>query len=231
MTLPRTGSWYADDGQSKTRLTSVEDMINCQDAASTVITYTVEGWSTVTVDGVDERRWFDGGVMASEHAFYDPDASSWYWADADGSVATSKDVFIPINELDRSAGGKWVRFDENSRMVKGEDFQDGNWYFFDFTTGAMAKGEAYLDFDIDHTGWYYYDEITGVMAHGDVYLHSSGGKWVRYDWATGKMIKGLNYYDGAWYYFDSATGRMAHELTWVPELGAWHRFDAVTGRG
>ena len=48
------------------------------------------------------------------------------------------------------------------------------------------------------------------MFHGDTYIRSNGGKWVRYDRITGKMVKGLHYQDGAYYYFDQTTGAMAH---------------------
>lgn len=55
-----------------------------------------------------------------------------------------------------------------------------------------------------------FDQYTGAMYHGDTYIRSNGGKWVRYDRVTGKMIKGLHYQDGDYYYFDQTTGAMAH---------------------
>ncbi len=162
------------------------------------------GWSA------DGTRWYDNGVVATEHAFFDPDSDAWYWADADGTIARDKDVYIPKDETKKNADGtwgdgKWVRFDEDRKMVKGEDFRYGSWYHF--------------------------DEVTGEMAHGDVYLRSSGGKWVRYDAVTGRMVYGLDYRYGAWYYFDPVTGAMAHGGVYVPAWGAYHYFDAVTGRG
>ena len=42
----------------------------------------------------------------------------------------------------RSNGGKWVRYDSNGHMVKGEDYRYGGWYYFDMTTGAMAKASS-----------------------------------------------------------------------------------------
>lgn len=213
------------------------------------------GW--VVEDGV--RHWYEDGRMARSHAFYDRASDAWYWADADGSIARDKDVFIPKDESDRSKGGKWVRFDKESRMVKGEQHSTKaghvGWYYFDPTTGEMAKGmryvpsnggkwvyydattgimvhgERYVDYDAAHTGWYYFDPTTGKMTHGDVYVRSNGGKWVRYDRTTGIMVHGLQYQDGSWYYFDPTTGAMAHGRTWVPEWKAWHEFDRVTGRG
>ena len=214
-----------------------------------------DGW--VVEDGT--RHWYENGRMARSHAFYDKASDAWYWADADGSIARDKDVFIPKDESDRSKGGKWVRFDKDSHMVKGEQYSTkaghvgwywfdpttgemakgmrhvpsngGKWVYYDATTGIMAHGERYVDYDAEHTGWYYFDPTTGAMKHGDVYVPSNGGKWVRYDRVTGIMVHGLQRQDGAWYYFDQRTGAMAHGRTWVPEWHAWHDFDRVTGRG
>lgn len=202
------------------------------------------GW----VESNGNKYWFDDGVMAQSKEIFDPGLNAWYWIDADGTMARNKDVFQHSN------GGKWVRYDANGHMIKGEDFRNGGWYYFDPVTGAMAKGmkfvpsnggkwvyydwitgqmahgERWVDYDAEHTGWYLFDEHTGAMFHGDTFVRSSGGKWVRYDRTTGKMVKGLDYQDGAWYYFDQNTGAMAHGRTWVPDWNRWVNFDQVTGR-
>lgn len=229
--LPRTSSWNAYTDAGVVRMQDNKQMMETQASTSTALMYAINGWSTEAIDDVTEERWFDDGVMAENHAFYDPDSDAWYWADEGGIIAQGKDVFIPKDEEHRENGGKWVRFDNERRMVKGEDCREGNWYYFDPITGEMAKGEKYLDYDAVHTGWYYYDEVTGIMFHGDTYMRSSGGKWVRYDMTSGKMIKGTHYHDGAWYYFDTVTGAMAHGQVYVPEWGAYVAFDAITGRG
>lgn len=188
------------------------------------------------------------GSYAQGKEIYDPSTDAWYWIDANGVMAQNKDVYL------RSNGGKWVRYDSNGRMVKGEDFSYGAWYNFDFTTGAMSKGmtylsdedkyvyydettgkmiygEVYLGYDDERAGWYMFDAVTGARRVGDVFIRSNGGKWVRYDRKTGKMVKGLQKQNGSWYYFDPVTGAMAHGNTWVPQWQAWHYFDNVTGRG
>ena len=197
-----------------------------------------------------QKYWQDAdGTYARGKEIFDPDSNAWYWIDSNGVMACNKDVYL------RSNGGKWVRYDSNGHMVKGEDYRYGGWYYFDMTTGAMAKGvkyissnggkkvyydvitgkmahgEVYLNYDKTHTGWYLFDKTTGAMVYGDVYLRSNGGKWVRYDRSTGKMVKGLHKQNGAWYYFDETTGAMAHGRTWVPEWEEWHTFDTITGRG
>lgn len=208
----------------------------------------VNGGHWVTKNG--QKYWQDSdGSLARSKEIYDPESNAWYWIDSDGTMAHDKDVYL------RSNGGKWVRYDSNGHMVKGEDYRYGGWYYFDVTTGAMAKGisyvpsnggkevcydrvtgkmlygEQYVDYDRKIAGWYLFDRNTGAMTYGDVYLRSNGGKWVRYDRSSGKMVKGLQKQDGAWYYFDETTGAMAHGCTWVPQWNTWHMFDVVTGRG
>ena len=64
--------------------------------------------------------------------------------------------------------GKWVRYDENGKMLKGwvtiegalaEKYPDqkGNTYYYDTKTGLMAKGEITIDGET-----YFFDELTGV---------------------------------------------------------------------
>lgn len=207
----------------------------------------VNGGHWVTKNG--QKYWWDSdGSLARSKEIYDPESNAWYWIDSDGIMAHDKDVYL------RSNGGKWVRYDSNGHMIKGEDFRYGVWYNFDFTTGAMSKGmtylsngnkwvyydmvtgkmahgEAYLNFDKEHSGWYLFDNITGARCTGDIFIRANGGKWVRYDQKTGKMVKGLQKQNGLWYYFDPVTGAMAHGNTWVPQWQAWHYFDSVTGRG
>ena len=64
------------------------------------------------------------GSYAQGKEIYDPSTDAWYWIDANGVMAQNKDVYL------RSNGGKWVRYDSNGRMVKGEDFRYGAWYNF-----------------------------------------------------------------------------------------------------
>ncbi len=206
------------------------------------------GWAT---DAAGVRHWYDAGVMAADKAFYDPGTDAWYWADADGSIATGKDVFIPVSNDDRSAG-KWVRFDENSRMVKGEDNRYGGWYYFDEASGEMAKGvrlveggdgwkwvyydvisgqmahgEAYLSYDADHRGWYSFDDVSGAMAHGFAYV-AGQQKWAFYDEGTGAMAYGERCVDGEWYLLDSTTGAVCYGWQRLGDGRIVH-YDGVSG--
>lgn len=152
-----------------------------------------------------KKYWYDDGVMAADKEVYDPKAKAWYWFDSDGVPAVGKDVFVPTNS-DRTEG-KWVRYDENGSMVKGEDCYLGNWYRFDEITGEMIKG-WYTD---NKNQQYYYNKVTGCMEHGEVVI------------------------DGVTYMFDKITGVLA-DKTWYKEDGAWYWYEdgirqGITGRG
>lgn len=180
----------------------------------------------------DKSRWYDNGVMASEHAFYDPGSDEWYWVDADCTIAKGKDVYIPKDETKKNADGtwgdgKWVRVDEQGVMLKGLHYGSGDSvYVFDEITGEMYHGEKYLDSSFWGTDptvkpgytWYHFDEVTGIMDRDkDVYITSNGGKWCRYD-ENGAMVYGEDYreskVDGElhWWYFDEVTGAMTKGL-------------------
>ena len=148
----------------------------------------------------------DGTVRGRE--IYDPATDAWYWLDSvyNGAKAVGKEVWIPYiyqNEagfseqdiLDNAAAsddglqkftadcirqrtGKWVRYDENGKMLKGwvtiegaladcYPDQKGNTYYYDNKTGLMAKGNITLDGKD-----YYFDEITGVLQNKE---EPSGG--------------------------------------------------------
>ena len=83
-------------------------------------------------------------------------------------MAVSKDVFIP-NDPNNRKEGIWVRFDQSGNLVKGENYYNGGWYYFDTTTGAMVKGVKHIS--SNGGKWVYYDVVTGKMAHGEAYLH------------------------------------------------------------
>ena len=208
------------------------------------------GWNA------DKSRWYENGEVSVSHAFYDPDSQAWYWADADGTIARNKEVYIPVDEGDANLGGKWVRFDAERRMIKGEYYDaardawyyfdpvsgamakgvtlisgnDGRkWVYYDMTTGIMAHGEQYIDYDAEHTGWYHFDENTGAMTYGFLYLPGAK-KWVYYDKFTGKMLYGERCIDGGWYYLTPGTGAVDYEWAYIPGKNKWVYYDKVTGR-
>lgn len=123
-----------------------------------------------------QAYWYDNGVLARSKEVYDPQTDAWYWFEADGTMARDKDVFIVLNA---DGTGKWTRYDSDGRMVKGESYKNGAWYYFDTATGKMAHGKYYRD-----GAYYYYDTVTGIMQYGEQTI------------------------DGDEYYFDTETGAM-----------------------
>ena len=125
------------------------------------------------VNGVEERFFWENGVMAqSKEAFVD---GAWRWYDSDGTMAFSKDAYLP------SSGGKWVRYNEKGEMIKGEDYRYGGWYYFDPITGAMCKGWRTLP----DGRRVYYDDVTGQMVHG---WRNIGGRNYHFNEVTGALM-------------------------------------------
>ncbi|MBO5459403.1 MAG: hypothetical protein J5981_04035, partial [Lachnospira sp.] len=121
----------------------------------------------VFVNDNGNEFWYENGIKQGTEGrgkeIYDPATDAWYWLDSidGGKKAVSKDVYQESyagQYADRPDGtGKWVRYDENGRMVKGWS-ADRN-YYFDMTTGAMAKGTTTID-GVEYT----FDWITGIVV-------------------------------------------------------------------
>lgn len=158
----------------------------------------------------------DGTVRGRE--IFDPASNAWYWLDANasGAKAVGKEVWMPYvyqneanwsrdemikiaNESDEgmaqcvldamlSRSGKWVRYDENGRMLKG-------WVHI---TGALAD-----KYPNQRGNIYYYDTRTGLMARGWVKM---GGHTYYFDPVTGVNARGIVTIDGKQYYFTEGEG-------------------------
>jgi len=198
------------------------------------IHYYVNGVEDTTYTGMAQdsttgaRYWFDNGIAAADKQVYSPQDDAWYWFDANGTMAVGKDVFIPKSNDDRSQG-KWVRYDENGHMVKGEDYANGGWYRFDKTTGEMAKGFYSVE-DGDVTKLYYYNEATGLMEHGAVNID---GTEYAFDDVTGVAVNKSWYStDGNEYWYENGvrqgTEGRGKEI-YDPASGGWYWLDAVDG--
>ena len=198
------------------------------------IHYYVNGVEDTTYTGMAQdsttgaKYWFDNGVAAADKQVYSPEDDAWYWFDANGTMAVGKDVFIPKSNDDRSQG-KWVRYDENGRMVKGEDYANGGWYRFDKITGEMAKGFYSVE-DGDVTKLYYYNEATGIMEHGAVNID---GTEYAFDDVTGVAVNKSWYStDGNEYWYENGvrqgTEGRGKEI-YDPVSDGWYWLDAVDG--
>ncbi|MEE0801199.1 MAG: CotH kinase family protein [Gemmiger sp.] len=164
--------------------------------------FLLEGW--VTEDG--KEYWYENGVKQGTEGrgkeIYDPDSDAWYWLDAvqGGAKAVSKDVYQESN------GGKWVRYDADGHMVKGEQYADGGWYYFDTITGAMAKGPTILP----------------------------DGRQVFYDMVTGQMLKGMRIIGGNRFLFSTQDGNRLYGPStcfWVENDGKRYWYEDWVRQG
>jgi len=162
-----------------------------------------ENW--VEEDG--QYYWYEDGVKQGTEGrgkeIYDPIADAWFWLDAEygGAMAVGKDVYqesyagqFADNKEDQT--GKWARYDENGHMVKGWNTKNGSKYFFDYETGAMAKG----------------------------FFAPDGGDMYFFDYNTGVVVTGACEMNGRMYYFDESTG-VAPNCKWVDIDGGTYWYE------
>lgn len=232
-----------------------------------VISTVPDGWHTVDgelvyfVDGektdpnqvfyddleTGKRYWYENGERVSSHAFYDPVTDEWYWADADGSIARDKDVWIPRDESNPDpANGKWVRVGADYVMVKGEQYtlsrddDKWHWWYFDLITGEMAKSFNYIVDSMGKGKWVYYDDIMGWMVYGEQYRPSSKTDsqlhWYYFDDYTGATTYRWKYIasQNKTVYYDDVMGWMVYRWRYIQNSGKgvntdWHYFDRYTG--
>lgn len=116
--------------------------------------YWYENWKKQGVYGDPLNIWdtYHSGLERGREV-YDPEADAWYWLDAcyDGKIAQNKEVWMPYifqGEDPGSTKGKWVRYDDNGKMIKG-------WYCV--IDPDDASGETVS------RAWYY-NPITGEMC-------------------------------------------------------------------
>ena len=182
--------------------------------------------------------WYEGGKRQGYDPnnaayrgkeIYDPASNGWYWLDnvQQGAKAVSKDVY------QESSGGKWVRYDANGHMVKGEDCQNGKWYYFEPVTGAMIKGP----WTLPDGRKVYYDPKTGIMQYGSVAVNN---QLYYFDPVYGKMTSGTpgNFWytiDGKSYWYENwvrqgwqpSNANYRGKEIYDPASGAWYWLDSV----
>lgn len=187
----------------------------------------------------DYYYYYENGVMATSKEAYVNGA--WRWFDADGTMAVSKDVYqlsYAGEYADREDGtGKWVRYDADGEMVKGWQTTAAGVYYFDLTTGAMAKGNTTVDGVPCAFSW-----STGIgldcqwnEENGVTYWYEGGRR-------QGLDGRGKEIYDpasDAWYWLDAvdsgkkATSKDVYQESWAGAYadradgtGKWVRYDA-----
>ena len=204
-----------------------------------------DGW--VEQDG--KKYWYVDGVPVKNSTVVDPETGAKYWASEDGSIVTGEDVYVPrdpstvdaeqwaSSEEYRAANGKWIRLEDDGKMVLGEDYYNGHWYYFDPITGEMMKNFTF------HSGkWVYYDDIMGWMLYGEQYRPASKTDtqlhWYYFDEWTGATSYKWRYVSqgasGKWVYYDDYMGWMVYGEQYRPANSSdtqlhWYYFDEWTG--
>ncbi len=175
---------------------------------------------------IDGKYYFyENGVMVTSKEAYVNGA--WRWFDADGTMAVDKDVY------QTSSGGKWVRYNENGEMIKGEDYRYGGWYYFEPITGNMMKGPVVLE----DGRKVFYDTINGKMLMGE---HVINGETYLFDENDGHLINGTDTCfwvnaDGKDYWYENwqrqgwnpANDAYRGKEIYDPATNAWYWLDNV----
>ena len=204
-----------------------------------------DGW--FEQDG--KKYWYVDGAPVTNSTVVDPETGAKYWASEDGSIVTGQDVYVPrdpstvdaeqwaSSEEYRDANGKWIRLEDDGKMVLGEDYYNGHWYYFDPTTGEMMKNFTF------HSGkWVYYDDIMGWMLYGEQYRPANKTDtqlhWYYFDEWTGATTYKWRYVSqgasGKWVYYDDYMGWMVYGEQYRPANNSdtqlhWYYFDEWTG--
>jgi len=189
------------------------------------------GWEIV--DG--SYYWYENGVKQGTEGrgkeIYDPNSGEWYWLDAieGGKKAVSKDLYqesqAGIWAEQGNGMGKWVRYDDFGRMVKGWYTDEKGTYYFDTTYGTMAKGKVRIQ-----GASYYFDPVYGTMVKGSVVID---GKLCYYDEVTGIAAdRRWVTLDGNDYWYEDGvrqgTEGRGKEIN-DPATNDWYWLDAVDG--
>ena len=146
---------------------------------------------------------YDGTERGRE--IYDPQSDGWYWLDTDanGAMASDKEVFIPYVYQNE---GKFSQ-SEIARLAR-----ESNTYTEGYTRAEMSdqverairnrtgKWVRYNRYGKMYKGWY---TVEGRDA--TIYPNQVGNTYY-YDYKTGLMAKGKTVIDGKTYYFDEVTG-------------------------
>lgn len=208
------------------------------------------GW--VTINGI--QYWYEDGYRQgydmSDPGYrgkeiYDIDSDAWYWLDNinNGAVAKSKDVYQEssagdwgdVLNGDEARVGKWVRYDENGKMIKGwQSTADGQFYF-DEIYGTMAKGYCTIN-----GAEYYFNPVSGVLDRKVATGLSGYTGWkytegrdiwyengVRQGYSLDASYRGKEIYDplnDAWYWLDNANDgakAVSKDVYQESEAGEW----------
>ena len=125
----------------------------------------------------DGWYWLDAiyqGAKATNKEVWMPyiyqDEDKWNAKQIDAIASGSGTMASQVKRAIKNKEGKWVRYDENGKMYKEwysvgnydntYPTQRGNTYYYDKTTGLMAKGKTQIG-----TQWFNFDSVTGAKIN------------------------------------------------------------------
>lgn len=164
----------------------------------------------------DNGKWWyaeSSGALATSSHWAKEANNTWYWVDADGSVATGW----------RNVSGTWYWLDptHSGKMSADELINDNGTYYWASSSGAMARNAWCKD-----SNWHWASD-SGAMASG--WLNTSG-EWYWLDPSTPEhpMLTGLQTVNGQ-DYFLSTSGAMLSSCWATIDTEGNSRFAAKSG--
>ena len=110
--------------------------------------------------------------------------------------------FGQINDIcAREIFGLADDYEIDGRIDSGFFTENGYTYYYDAGKKTLLKGDQFLN-----GGWYYFDETTGAMHKGFRWIYSEN-RWVYYS-EYGQLYYGWAYMDGSYFYFEYPSGTM-----------------------
>ena len=167
--LVTNGMWYQDENGFKYQMGDG--------------TFVYSGWIDEPISGA--RYYLDANGYAVSD-FQTIDGTLYYFFT--DSHALFRDGWITL------ADGIVYRAAPDGAILKGFQYIDGEYFYFDETTGAMKTG-----FQTFGNQWYYFDSM-GVMVTG--WFTSPKTGYIYYFDDDGVMTTGWAELDGEWYFFE-----------------------------
>jgi glucan-binding YG repeat protein len=135
-----------------------------------------------------------GGALSTNTTI--KSGSNVYVVDGNGNIV--------LKNGENDINGNWYYYNESTgKVVIGwYKLSDGRTVYYDSSTAQMVHGEKNLN-----DSWYYFDGTNGAETVSK-FISLGDGRTVYYD-EQGHMVHGEEQLNGNWYYFDQVTGAEA----------------------
>ncbi|MBQ9743402.1 MAG: hypothetical protein IJV88_07105 [Ruminococcus sp.] len=191
--LVTNGMWYQDENGFKYQMGDG--------------TFVYSGWIDEPLSGA--RYYLDANGYAVS-GFQTIDGSLYYFYP--DSRALHRTGWITVD-------GIVYRTASDGEILKGFQYVDGEYFYFDESTGAIQTG--FVTFD---SKWYYFDTADGTMVTG--WFTSPKTGYIYYFDQEGEMTTGWAELDGEWYFFeDNMENHYGQMLTgWITNSSSGYKY-------